>query len=83
MTSEIVKGSEIIIRKASRPNRQGGYVDYKDMLPAEEERAKVLKITKTKRGRKAHVRGELYRFAIMLDDLPDFMTVEVVQSRNL
>lgn len=77
MNNEITKGSQIIIRKAARPYRSNGFVDHNCILPASEERATVLKITKTKRGRKAHVRGEDYGFAIMLDELSEFMTVEV------
>ncbi len=79
MTTEtITKGTEIIIRKSARPYRCAGFADHSTIIPATEERATVLKITKTKRGRKAHVRGEMYGFAIMLDDLPEFMTVEAV-----
>lgn len=77
MTSEIKKGAEIIIRKAARPYSSNGFTDRRCIIPATEERATVLKVTKTKNGRKAHVRGESYGFAIMLDTLPSFMSVEV------
>jgi hypothetical protein len=77
MNAEITKGSQIVIRKSARPYRSNGFVDHSYIIPASEEHATVLKITKTKSGRKAHVRGEDYGFAIMLDALPDFMTVEV------
>lgn len=77
MTAEITKGAEIIIRKAARPFECAGIRSASNDLPAEEIRATVRKITKTKRGRKAHVQGPSYGFAIMLDDLPDFMTVEL------
>lgn len=76
--TQITKGTEIVIRKEARPFRAAGFVDHSTILPASEERATVVKVTKTKRGRKAHVRGETCGFAIMLDDLPDFMSVEVV-----
>lgn len=78
MADGITKGAEIIIRKAERPYRCAGFVDPSTTIPATEERATVLKITRTKRGRKVHVRGELCGFAIMLDDLPEFMTVEAI-----
>lgn len=76
----ITKGSTLIIRKAARPYVCAGFRSVGNDLPAEEDRVTVLKVTKTKRGRKAHVRNESYGYAIMLDDLPSFMSVEVVDA---
>ena len=84
---DIKKGDTIILNKAKRPYTVAGITDPKKKLPAESDKMVVNKITKSKDGRKAHLtyhdtkkRGG---FAIYLDKMPDFMSVEIVESIEL
>ena len=77
---DIKKGDTIILSKGKRKYSMAGITDPKTTLPAESDKMVVQKITKSKRGRKAHLtyhdtkkRGG---FAIYLDQMPDFMSVK-------
>jgi len=79
----VKKGDRIRITKEARPHRVSGFVSARNDLPREETEATVRKVTKTKRGRKVHVTDVSPShhgagFAIMIDDKPDFMTVEKI-----
>jgi len=81
---DIKKGDTIILNKAKRPYSMGGMTDPKTKLPAESDKMVVQKITKTNKGRKAHLtyhdtkkRGG---FALYLDKMPDFMSVKIAES---
>jgi len=76
MDLEFKKNDRIVLTKAARHHQAAGFISSTKCVPAEVAHASVLKVTNTKRGRKVHVwddRG--YGYAIMADDLPDFMTV--------
>lgn len=76
----IRKADRIEIHKAPRVHRVGNIVSSEKIVPEETAIATVRKITKTKQGRKVHVwddRG--YGYAIMVDALPDFMTVSILE----
>ena len=78
-----MKSGDIIkISKAARPHVAGGFRSSTNVLPEESWTAQIRKITKTKIGRKVHfinIHGGLgHGGAIMIDALPDFMTVEVL-----
>ena len=84
---DIKKGDTIILNKAKRPYTMAGITDPKKTLPAESDKMVVNKITKTSKGRKAHLtyhdtkkRGG---FAIYLDKMPDFMSVKIVEEVEL
>jgi len=77
---DIKKGDTIILSKGKRKYSMAGITDPKTTLPAESDKMVVQKITKSKKGRKAHLtyhdtkkRGG---FAIYLDQMPDFMSVK-------
>ena len=84
---DIKKGDTIILNKAKRPYTMAGIIDPKKKLPAETDKMVVQKITKTSKGRKAHLtyhdtkkRGG---FAIYVDKMPDFMSVKIVEEVEL
>jgi hypothetical protein len=84
---DIKKGDTIILNKAKRPYTMAGITDPKKTLPAESDKMVVNKITKTSKGRKAHLtyhdtkkRGG---FAIYLDKMPDFMSVKIAEEVEL
>ena len=77
---DIKKGDTIILSKGKRKYSMAGITDPKTTLPAESDKMVVQKITKSKKGRKAHLtyhdtkkRGG---FAIYIDQMPDFMSVK-------
>lgn len=79
MTIEVKKNDRLLISKSARPYVSSGFRSSKNILPAEEFTVVVTKITKTKRGRKVRFtfdnKSQGHGAAIMIDDLPDFMTV--------
>ena len=84
---DIKKGDVIILSKGKRPFSAAGITDPKTTLPAETDKMVVQKITKSKKGRKAHLtyhdtkkRGG---FAIYLDQMPDFMSVKIAEEVGL
>jgi len=84
---DIKKGDTIILNKAKRPYTMAGIIDPKKKLPAETDKMVVQKITKTSKGRKAHLtyhdtkkRGG---FAIYIDKMPDFMSVKIAEEVEL
>jgi hypothetical protein len=84
---DIKKGDTIILNKAKRPYTVAGITDPKKKLPAESDKMVVKKITKTSKGRKAHLtyhdtkkRGG---FAVYLDKMPDFMSVKISEEVDL
>ena len=84
---DIKKGDTIILNKAKRPYTVAGIIDPKKKLPAESDKMVVDKITKTNKGRKAHLtyhdtkkRGG---FAVYLDKMPDFMSVKIAEEVHL
>ena len=85
--ADIKKGDTIILNKSKRPYTVAGITDPKKTLPAESDKMVVNKITKTSKGRKAHLtyhdtkkRGG---FAIYLDKMPDFMSVKIAEEVEL
>ena len=77
---DIKKGDVIVLNKGKRPYSAAGITDPKTILPAESDKMVVQKVTKTSKGRKAHLtyhdpkkRGS---FALYLDKMPDFMSVK-------
>ena len=84
---DIKKGDTIILSKSKRPYSMAGITDPKTILPAESDKMVVKKITKSKKGRTAHLtyhdpkkRGG---FAIYLDKMPDFMSVKIAEEVKL
>ena len=84
---DVKKGDSIIVSRSKRPYSMGGMTDPKTKLPAESDKMVVQKITKTNKGRKAHLtyhdskkRGG---YAIYLDKMPDFMSVKIAESIEL
>ena len=77
---DFVKGDRVLIKKAARPYVMAGFRSVGNDLAAEEEEMIIRKIIKTKGGRKMHLLHPegLSGYAIMIDRLPDFMTVEKI-----
>lgn len=73
---EVTKGDTLKITKEARPFQCGGIRSATNDLPREEEIVTVRKVTKTKRGPKAHVHNGEYGYAIYIKDMPDFMNIE-------
>lgn len=87
--SDIKRGDWVIVSKKehAQVSKYGGttFTYNKNKLPASSEKMYVDKITKTKDGRKAHMRydpNSMKGFAVMLDQLPDFMDVTVVKEES-
>jgi len=78
---EVKKGDTITVSKNERQYKMGGIVDPKTKLPSESDKMVVQKITKSSKGRKAHLTYQDSKkrggYAIYLDDMPDFMSVTV------
>lgn len=78
---EVKKGDTITVSKSERQYKMGGIVDPKTKLPSESDKMVVQKITKSSKGRKAHLTYQDSKkrggYAIYLDDMPDFMSVTV------
>ncbi len=76
----MTNGDTIKITRAARPHTHSGFTSSTNVIAADVQTMVVRKITKTKQGRKCHCvhPGQTTGFAIMLDALPAFMTVEVV-----
>ena len=78
---EIKKGDTITVSKNERQYKMSGIVDPKTKLPSESDKMVVQKITKSSKGRKAHLTYQDSKkrggYAIYLDDMPDFMSVTV------
>ena len=75
----VTKGDRIEIYKAARPHQVGNIKSATNDLPAETATATVRKITKTKNGRKMYVQDDRgYGYAVMIDNLPEFMAVTVI-----
>ena len=78
---EVKKGDTITVSKSERQYKMGGVVDPKTKLPSESDKMVVQKITKSSKGRKAHLTYQDSKkrggYAIYLDDMPDFMSVTV------
>ena len=81
VTPEVKKGDTITVSKSERQYKMGGIVDPKTKLPSESDKMIVQKITKSSKGRKAHLTYQDSKkrggYAIYLDDMPDFMSVTV------
>jgi len=76
MDLEFKKNDRIVITKAARHHQAVRFISATKCVPAEVAHAVVRKVTNTKHGRKVHVWDDLgYGYAIMVDCLPDFMTV--------
>lgn len=76
---EVKKNDRVEIHKAARAHQVAGIKSATNDLPAEIATATVRKVTKTKNGRKMHVQDDCgYGYAVMIDNLPEFMTVHVV-----
>jgi len=83
--SEIKKGDWVYVIKDehAQVSKYGGttFTYNKNKLPASKEKMYVFKITKTKDGRKAHLKynsDSMKGYAVMLDQLPEWMRVEKV-----
>ena len=78
---EVKKGDTITVSKSERQYKMGGIVDPKTKLPSESDKMVVQKITKSSKGRKAHLTYQDSKkrggYAIYLDNIPDFMSVTV------
>ena len=78
---EVKKGDTITVSKNERQYKMGGIVDPKTKLPSESDKMVVQKITKSSKGRKAHLTYQDSKkrggYAIYLDNIPDFMSVTV------
>jgi predicted kinase len=78
---EVKKGDTITVSKSERQYKMGGIVDPKTKVPSESDKMVVQKITKSSKGRKAHLTYQDSKkrggYAIYLDDMPDFMSVTV------
>ena len=75
-------GDTIQITKEARPYSSQGFTDYSSTLEKEQWTAKIRRITNTKNGRKIHfvnISGGMgHGGMVMIDDLPSFMSVEVL-----
>lgn len=85
--TEIKKGDWVLVSKKehAQVSKYGGttFTYSKNKLPASSEKMYVYKITKTKDGRKAHLRydpSSMRGFGVMLDQLPDYMDVKVLKE---
>lgn len=79
MTQEFKKGDQVRIFKAARHHQVGNFISSDKCVPEENAFATVRKITKTKNGRKMHVNDDRgYGYAVMIDNLPEFMAVSII-----
>lgn len=86
-STDIKKGDWVLVTKKehAQTSKYGGttFTYNKNKLPASSEKMYVDKITKTKDGRKAHLRydqGSMKGYGVMLDQLPDYMDVSVIKE---
>lgn len=78
---EIKTGDTLEYKLAERPLRMGGLVDPSCTLPAEKHVVEVRRVTKTKRGLKAHVKPGPHGFsALMVEQLSEFATLSKVAA---
>lgn len=78
---EVKKNDRVMIHKAARPHRHGGFVSSTNVNPEETAYASVLKITKRKTGRQMHVRDDRgYGYSIAIDQPSEFMTITVIEG---